>query len=258
MNKKVVFLCATSLFIAAVFTHADVNFSTNVAGGLNFPLASESDTYDTGTGLALQGIFTLARWPQILAAAEAGYDYAPLNMAAGAPSLSLSLVSAAGVFGYRLLNSPRLNLSVFGKAGGFLGFMTDTPAESDWNPLLGGGIALAYTLLPNFQLGAEYSYRNFLGLYSDTRLSLTARFLLSSAGTTPVPAGPSQLDPEPLDGDGGKLEIINIEFDNIFPVFFKFYDSNPIGTLRIRNSGSEAVRNIKADFFVNQYMDNPK
>ena len=69
--------------------------------------------------------------------------------------------------------------------------------------------------------------------------------------------------PKPLEEEGEKekgrrIEIVDVAFDSIFPVLFKYYDENPIGRVVVRNSDNVPVTDVKLSFFVKRYMDLPK
>jgi hypothetical protein len=55
-----------------------------------------------------------------------------------------------------------------------------------------------------------------------------------------------------------RLALDDVRFTNIFPVFYSFYDDNPVGVGRIVNRSESEVENINVNFFIKQYMDNPK
>jgi tetratricopeptide (TPR) repeat protein len=57
---------------------------------------------------------------------------------------------------------------------------------------------------------------------------------------------------------GPNIEIENLQFDSIFPVFYKHYDENPIGKAFLINNGTVTVEEIAVSLFIKQYMDNPK
>ncbi len=57
---------------------------------------------------------------------------------------------------------------------------------------------------------------------------------------------------------GPSLEIGQIEFDEVFPVFYKYYDEHPIGKAILYNNGTKPVDIILVKLFIKQYMDNPK
>ena len=50
------------------------------------------------------------------------------------------------------------------------------------------------------------------------------------------------------------IEIENTNLNNIFPVLYKFYDTNPLGSALIRNRETEAISDITVNFFVDSYM----
>jgi len=60
--------------------------------------------------------------------------------------------------------------------------------------------------------------------------------------------------PEPGEG----INISEIEFEQVFPVFHKYYDDHPIGTAFIHNRESEPVTDLTVSLFIKQYMDTPK
>jgi hypothetical protein len=57
---------------------------------------------------------------------------------------------------------------------------------------------------------------------------------------------------------GTGLELINIKFDEIFPVFYKYYDDSPVGKAILRNNEKVACKDIKVSLLVKEYMVNPK
>ena len=58
--------------------------------------------------------------------------------------------------------------------------------------------------------------------------------------------------------NGKYLEIENIAFGSVFPVFFKYYDEHPVGHATLRNKTSFPAKDIEITLFVKQYMDIPK
>jgi len=57
---------------------------------------------------------------------------------------------------------------------------------------------------------------------------------------------------------GPSLEIGDVDFDEVFPVFYKYYDEYPIGRAVVYNNGTQPVDNILVKLYIKQYMDNPK
>ena len=57
---------------------------------------------------------------------------------------------------------------------------------------------------------------------------------------------------------GEGLEIVKAQFYDIFPVFYKYYDENPLGIAVIHNWEKIPTTDINVTVFVRQYMDIPK
>ncbi len=57
---------------------------------------------------------------------------------------------------------------------------------------------------------------------------------------------------------GPHLLVDNLELDDIFPVFYKYYDLHPIGRARIVNVGALPIDKLSCNLFIEDYMDNPK
>lgn len=60
------------------------------------------------------------------------------------------------------------------------------------------------------------------------------------------------------EGRRPRLEILEPEFDRVFPVFYSYYNDNPLGTVTIRNAESGSIEDVRVTFFVNSYMDSPQ
>ncbi len=63
--------------------------------------------------------------------------------------------------------------------------------------------------------------------------------------------------PHPQDRPSG-LQIIGLELEPVFPVFFRYCETNPLGCLILRNSGPAALEGLQASLPVKQFMDDPK
>jgi transglutaminase-like putative cysteine protease len=96
-----------------------------------------------------------------------------------------------------------------------------------------------------------------LGLYNDIHVALATTFHL---GPSIVPSQKvrEKAGPEPLSQKLHGIEITSVEYYNIYPVFFKYYDKHPIGKATLKNWDDVEIENVQISFFVKQYMDNPK
>jgi tetratricopeptide (TPR) repeat protein len=55
-----------------------------------------------------------------------------------------------------------------------------------------------------------------------------------------------------------RMQILELKLDPIFPVFYKYYDTNSAGTVRIKNGESGSIKNLSVSFIVPQFMAGPK
>jgi len=140
-----------------------------------------------------------------------------------------------------------------------------------WNPFgtltlgLDGRGGLSYGMLG--EAGALTPYASAeaaatLYLSSAFRVRLAAGYLHQFAASEPLYQGLSvtlsagvnfnQLDSK------ARTEIRDIVIVPVFPVFYKYYDENSLGTLTLHNIEGGAIKNVRVTVFVPQYMDAPK
>jgi tetratricopeptide (TPR) repeat protein len=154
----------------------------------------------------------------------------------------LVLASLSAGVGYQLGAGPRLAFIADLQGGAYFGTYG---SARGFGPLVAADVGLAFALSPAFRLGLGASGSLFLSgsqpLYSGLGIHLSSSF-------TPGAARTSQ----------PKLQIIDPRFEPVFPVFFKWYDSNPAGTVVIVNKENREIRNVKASIFVREFMDAPK
>ncbi|NBC28458.1 MAG: tetratricopeptide repeat protein, partial [Spirochaetes bacterium] len=98
-------------------------------------------------------------------------------------------------------------------------------------------------LTPSFGVTAGAAYSSYPGLYDGVSAFVGTRF--SFGDTSGFERGPN-------------IRIENPRFDTIFPVLFKYYDTNPLGTVEIENISDETVEDLEVRVSVPQFMDTPK
>lgn len=236
-----------------------LSFSVKIAPGINIPVGRDVDFYTFSGGVDVQASFNLPILPFMTVGADVGYNLVPLEKPKGTSFSSLSLLSGGAVIGANFEVLSKFVVGGFGEVGYFYALFNEDPSSGEGNPYVGAGLNIYYKLLPALSLGLESSYRNFLGLYNDMHVAIGTTFLIG-----PGVARPSELrrstesKPEPLTKQGQGVEATSVRYDNIFPVFFKYYDKHPIGKATLKNWEEVPVENVQTSFFVKQYMDNPK
>ena len=78
--------------------------------------------------------------------------------------------------------------------------------------------------------------------------------------TQPVAeAKPSvSVSPPQAESEGMGVIAKELSFGDVFPILHSFYDTNPIGTLLLRNTEDTPATHISVSLIVRQYMDAPK
>jgi tetratricopeptide (TPR) repeat protein len=216
-----------------------------VRPGLSLPIGEDTEIYDMGGG----GDITLRYdiLPFLSAGLIAGYSYIPVKTLPVFDPRTLSIAYGGLDVGVMFNILKNLNFGIFAGGGYYYGFMNEDTVNSANNPFIHAGAAISYRLIPSFSIGVEGSYRNFLGLAQDMMVHI--------GGIIHIGAGKTGSLGIPRNRN---LDLLDIELNNIFPVFYKYYDENPLGVAVIRNTGTEPIEEVKVSFFVQQYMDNPK
>ena len=139
-------------------------------------------------------------------------------------------------------------LKLYAGGGYYYGFLNDTSRFiSGENPIVTAGGSLYFLLSRTFSLSLGASYKNYLGFFDGVDVSLGTAFHFERKKK------PLQREtlPEitPLRTEG--LEITNIEFEDVFPVFHKYYDDHPVGRVVLHNPENSPITEIKLSVFVN-------
>ena len=75
----------------------------------------------------------------------------------------------------------------------------------------------------------------------------------------PEPPPPEPEEPPepaiPSDQTDGTIAVTDLSLQQIFPVFYKYYNNNPLGGATIANLSRTVVQDLEVKFFVPRYMD---
>ncbi len=266
--KKCAFLCVILFVIFCISVHSaepEQNasyLSIKLAPGAGLPLGDSTEFFKLGGAVGLSGTYRLPFLPLLTANAELGYSLQPLQAETGESVSILSFGGGAGAF----YNFSKLILQAYASGGGYVGSISQGSGFSSLFPYISGGIGVSYLIMPSLSVGIEGWYKNFLGLSSGVNVTTSIAYHFKATEWSPkpkkpktpktLPERPVPLGQEVADQEG--LAIGNIEFETVFPVLFKYYDENPIGTAILQNNESSPISNIKVSVFVKQYMDGPK
>ncbi|GAB1483385.1 hypothetical protein MASR2M78_22010 [Treponema sp.] len=226
-------------FLAICGLHAQdgTGFALSVDPALCVPMSgtASTDRYTIGGTVCLNGTYIPPALP--LLRFGGALDYALLPHQSGENMQVAALGARAG------LRLPLLaNLSIFGDLSG--GYSASQYASTlGGNPYAKGNLGVELYLTPSIKLGSSFGYLLFF-IGGTSVQGWTAAL---SAGINF-----SQMNRR------SKIEIQNIILFPVFPVFYKYYDSNPIGSVRFRNGEASTIQNVTVSLFIKQYMDSPK
>lgn len=228
----------------------------------DIPLGESAQLFTVGGSVDAGVLYSLGTTPVSLFGGIA-YSFVPVKS-------NESLSIAAGQVGAlcRLPIGSAFSIDAFGASGYYYGTFNDFSVGSA-NPYAAGGARLGMRLSPSWQVDIGALYRSYFGLYQGIGVTVGAALSLEKASPRPArsSAPPSKPSIEPLGSSSGGatllptsggLTIKSPELEPIFPVFYKYYDDHPIGTIEITNGASTAATDVAASVYIKQYMDTPK
>jgi len=169
---------------------------------------------------------------------EGAVDY---SLVPYARDMSLQAIGASAGLGLRLNLTRTLSLGTAGRGGLAYGMLGEAGALT---PYAVAGIDASLYLSPSFRvsLGGSYVHQFAASgpLYQGLGASLTAGFNFSRMDTRP------------------RLRAVDLAVFPVFPVFYKHYDTNPVGRVTIVNDEGGSIRGVAVSLFSPQYMDAPK
>ncbi|MDA3958198.1 tetratricopeptide repeat protein [Oceanispirochaeta sp.] len=186
-------------------------------------------------------------FPEIYTSIDIGYNYVPLRT----DVTTLSLMTLGAGVGFNFNPIPTISIRTFATGGYFYGFLHNGD-DSGGNPYVGGGLGTYILFSPRLGAGVDAGYRQYLGFGSE--IFVTAGVIFNIVPSKKGGAAEGLMEHKPGEG----LDLLKVNLNSVFPVFFSYYDNNPIGTGVIKNFEKKAIENIEITYYVKQYMDNPK
>ncbi|RKX73282.1 MAG: hypothetical protein DRP87_19185 [Spirochaetes bacterium] len=273
MNKKknltIIFLLVSFLSFSQEKTSS--LFSLHLVPGIGFPLGESADYFNPGLQLKLSGERRLSESHPLYLGGEVKYRLNPIKN-----KKSISILSAGMEAGITFPRDSIFQIKVFASIGGYYSFFNySTEYRGGGSGFLSAGAGLSFFLTPYISLGLNAAYTNYFGLLKGIEAQLGASFHFEKKEKKPqrvqerLPVKPKPLEKPPKEetkeeskekpivkGEG--VEIRDIEFESIFPIFFKYYDEHPVGRAKLYNFEDDPVTDVKVELFVKQYMDTPK
>ncbi len=219
-------------------------FSLNLTPGLSVPIGKDADFFNLGGSVGISGEYRIPSRPLFYISGSLGYALMPVAFETSLPALSVG--TGAGV---HCDISKRLFFKGCTSGGYFYSFMNDKTGPKDGHPFIAAGAGIRFLVAPSISIGLEGSYMNYLGLYNGIGISLGTAYHFKS-GKKEKKREEVPLRPAPPESGSQYLEITDVEFEEIFPVFFKYYDDHPVGRAVLRNKAGIRITDISVSLFV--------
>ncbi len=248
MRKALIPLVLASLagFLPAAIPAEASPLSLSFSPTFQYPLGPNAAIFAPG-GRGNVGLeFQPGSLPALTFLGGLGYALDPYDVR---DSGSLSALSAELGAAWRLPLGGSFGARLGAKGGFAWGFENGSGASQGIGNGVGFAVAeaaagLDWAVAPSISLRLDASYRYELGLTGFAGLGLGLAWRLPKAGG---PAAAPRL-----------LELKDLKFGSVFPVFRSWYDENPIGKVVVVNTGKKAAKDVKLTFLMRQYMDAPK
>jgi len=218
------------------------------------PLGDSASYFSWGGAGAVTGEYRFPSFPLGLVRVDLGYAYLPILA-----RQAVSFTSAAAGLGISYNFAPLVGIKAYAEGGANYGFFNST-LQGYWNPFLQGGMELYLSLPPGFMLSLGGNFVYQVGLYMGVGASLGLSFGLGKPiAVQSFRAAPTNLQPraQPLVQKTG-VEMDIVKMSDVYPVFYKYYDDHPIGSISISNWEKSPIQNVKVSLYAKDYMNDPK
>jgi transglutaminase-like putative cysteine protease len=239
--KNLLLAVALATLVGIAYPETPAPFSLKVVPSAQVPFGPLQDDgsalYTLGFGAELDGDVPIPGLGPLSARASVGY----LGIPIADISKQLTIASFGVGPAINIALTPRLAFNL--AAGGGYALLVG-PTTTAGNPFAEASALASYSFSPALALGLGASYRmhfNSGGFdYQGLGVSLGASFALGKGPVKP------------------RMQIIELKFDPIYPVFYKYYDTNSAGTIRLKNGESGPIKNLRVSLLVPQFMSGPK
>ncbi len=232
----VVMILAVSLPAFSQNSDVTVSFLPGVAVPFGPLIDSDLVAYSIGGGGTIRGELAPSFARFMFGRAFIDYDFLPLNGA----TTAMSFVSSGAALGASLSPNPRISLRASAGGGMYVALLGENSVR---NPFVEGGGEFLVRLNPSIgmSLGARYKHLfipdGVLYQGMSVQLGLTYDLAGSRKGTD------IRLDPK---------------LGSVFPLFYSYYDKNPLGTVQLANEENLPLEKLRVSFYAKQYMDSPR
>ena len=239
MSKKFsILLLASCAYAGMAAAQSGTGFSLFVDPTLLVPMPGTGSElrYDLGVMASLGADWVPSGLPFLAFKGAIDYSQVPFTT-----DQALQSIGASAGVGVRLGITNALSLGMAGRGGLGYGMLEGVGAMT---PYAIAGVDASLYLTPSLRLSLGGGYLHQFAasdaLYQGISASLTAGFNFNRMDTRP------------------RLRMLELAFSPVFPVFYKHYDTNPLGTVTLVNEEGGSIQDVHVSLFAPQYMDAPK
>lgn len=226
-------------------------FSATLSPTGFLPLGNDAEIFSFGGGAQGSLSWQIAALPALSIGLDAGYLY----LQSLVPDSSVSIGHGAALATWKFQFTRNFSIGLSGEFGWFFAALNGGGAPPGSNPFASGALTLGLDLSRTFGLGVDVGYKYYAGLSSGLSLGILLKLKPESQGSNPALLSP---DIKLLKGDGVGIDPTGINLNTVFPVFYTYYDTSPIGKLYLKNLESVEATDIVVKVLVKQFMDEAK
>jgi tetratricopeptide (TPR) repeat protein len=241
------------LSLALALAAAPSSITLRLTPAADIPVGDSAAYYTIGGGTAVGAAWRMPISIPLVLGAELNYRLLPVIYAV---PKTLHVLSLGANVGTELELVRRLPISLYAGGGYYLGLTQDSGGGTvaGGNPYVSAGGEISYRITTNLGIGIGGAWTLLLGQPQPLASNVSARLGVSWR----IPLGGSGFLEEPLPEKPALLKLTSVQFDDLLPVFYQYYDTHPIGRAVLENGENRAARDISVSVFMESYMDSPK
>jgi tetratricopeptide (TPR) repeat protein len=222
---------------------------------VSIPVGAKSEYYNIGYGGQASALLKPGRFPFISPRLDLSYGYVGLPTSS---SSALTLIRASAGLQSTLSLAERLVLSAYGTVGGYYGRLAGPTISEGSSISLHGGGSISYQFFDNFALTLGADFNSYLGTFESVSVSIGINSRVAGTGGGGVPLADVNPDESIVIPTSGLVMMEEAHVKTVFPVLWKYYDTNPIGHVDITNASDFTLEDVEVRIRPADYVDGTK
>jgi len=246
------------VLVSALLWPEPPSLSLHLLPGLNLPVGDSAGYFSIGPLVEIAAHYRIRSLSPLflMGSLQAGQEQVTNTV--------LTTTSASAFAGAGVVVDLTPTLTVRAMAfGGYSYAGLDKVGTNGYGPAVGAGAGIELFITPSLSLGIQGAYRKMFGLSDD--ILVQAGFAWDFSGPQrrgalmqqPGPR-PERLEVSGLKGSNEGLQIRQLSWTDVFPVFHTYYDNHPIGSATLVNLEKDPIADISLSLQIKEYMSSPK